>query len=69
MSDAITERAINRSKMEISDEVAIHISDMKQMVWKLSCLEGYQFRSSQGRAYSCLWSLGFREVYSYPMYK
>ena len=30
MSDAITERAINRSKMEISDEVAIHISDMNK---------------------------------------
>jgi general L-amino acid transport system ATP-binding protein len=30
MSDAITERAINRSKMEISEEVAIHISDMNK---------------------------------------
>ena len=30
MSDAITEREIDRSKMEISDEVAIHISDMNK---------------------------------------
>ena len=30
MSDVITERAIDRSKMEISDEVAIHISDMNK---------------------------------------
>ena len=30
MSDAITEREIDRSKMEISEEVAIHISDMNK---------------------------------------
>ena len=30
MSDAITEREIDRSKMEVSDEVAIHISDMNK---------------------------------------
>ena len=30
MSDAITEREIDRSKMEISDEVSIHISDMNK---------------------------------------
>ena len=30
MSDVITEREIDRSKMEISDEVAIHISDMNK---------------------------------------
>ena len=30
MSDAGTERAIDRSKMEVSDEIAIHISDMNK---------------------------------------
>ena len=30
MSDAITEREYDRSKMEVSDEVAIHISDMNK---------------------------------------
>ena len=30
MSDVITEREIDRSKMEISEEVAIHISDMNK---------------------------------------
>ena len=30
MSDSITEREIDRSKMEISEEVAIHISDMNK---------------------------------------
>ena len=30
MSDVVTERAIDRSKMEVSDEIAIHISDMNK---------------------------------------
>ena len=30
MSDVVTERAIDRSKMEASDEIAIHISDMNK---------------------------------------
>ena len=30
MSDVTTERAIDRSKMEVSDEIAIHISDMNK---------------------------------------
>ena len=30
MSDVVTERAIDRTKMEVSDEIAIHISDMNK---------------------------------------
>ena len=30
MSYVVTERAIDRSKMEVSDEIAIHISDMNK---------------------------------------
>jgi len=50
MSDAITERAINRSKMEISDEVAIHISDMNKWFGTFHVLRDINLKSVEESA-------------------
>ena len=48
MSDVVTERAIDRSKMEVSDEIAIHISDMNKWFGNLHVLRDINLEVRRG---------------------
>ena len=71
MTDAAidTDLHVDRSKMEVSDEIAIQITGMNKWFGEFHVLRGHQSHGEQGRAHRDLWPVRLGQVDADPLHQ